>query len=164
MTNDDLPFASLFSLKYNGESMRLEERKTDLLKEIDLIQAIINRMAQTSFIIKGWAITMITMIFAYKSSTEMLVLVIIPIILFWLLDAYFLQRERLYRKLYEWVIENRMINNSYLFSLNTNRFKHEVGSILGVMFSITLSSFYGMALILNIIYYLLLNSNNLTPC
>jgi len=163
MTNDDLPFASLFSLKYNGESMRLEERKQDLLKEIDLIQTIINRMAQTSFIIKGWAITMITMIFAYKSSSDMIV--IIPIMLFWLLDAYFLQQERLYRKLYEWVIENRMMNNSHLFSLNTNRFKYEVGSIFEVMFSITLSSFYGMALILNFIYYfLLLNSNNLTNC
>ncbi|RKZ37841.1 MAG: hypothetical protein DRQ49_15505 [Gammaproteobacteria bacterium] len=128
----------------------MNERKQDLLKEIDLIQSIINRMSNTSFLIKGWAVTMISFIFAFRANPETLPLVFIPLILFWFLDAYFLQQERLYRKLYKWVIENRMTDDSHLFSLSTVRFKKS--SLLRVMFSITLGAFYGTALLLNVIY------------
>ncbi|HDN26166.1 MAG TPA: hypothetical protein ENG03_03540 [Thioploca sp.] len=129
-----------------------EERKKDLLKEIDLIQSIINRMANTSFLIKGWAVTMIALIFSFKSNPETLPLVFIPVILFWFLDAYFLQQERLYRKLYQWVIQNRMTDDSHLFSLSTARFEPEKQSLLRLMFSITIGSFYAGALVLVVAY------------
>ncbi len=128
------------------------ERKKDLLKEIDLIQSIINRMANTSFLIKGWAVTMITFIFALKSDKDTLPLVLIPILLFWFLDAYFLQHERLYRKLYQWIVQNRMTTDSYLFSLSTTRVQSEKKSLIWTMFSTTLGVFYGGALLLVIIY------------
>ena len=35
-----------------------------LLKEIDLIQACINRMAQNSFMIKGWTISLVAVVLA----------------------------------------------------------------------------------------------------
>ena len=35
-----------------------------LEKEIDLIQSCINRMAQNSFVVKGWLITLVTVILA----------------------------------------------------------------------------------------------------
>jgi len=131
------------------------ERKKDLLKEIDLIQTVINRMASASFLIKGWAITMIAFIFSYKTNTDTVVLVIIPLLLFWFLDAFFLRTEKLYRKLYQWVIQNRMQTDAYLFSLDTTRFKDESDSLLRVMFSFTLGSFYGIALFLIAVYSML---------
>jgi hypothetical protein len=131
------------------------ERKKDLLKEIDLIQSVINRMANTSFLIKGWAITMICLIFSTRTQQDALPLVVIPLLLFWFLDAFFLQRERLYRKLYQWVIQNRLKDDSYLFSLNTARFKHESKSIIWSMTSLTLGPFYGIALLLIAIYSML---------
>jgi len=130
--------------------MDLAERKKDLLKEIDLIQSIISRMSNTSFLIKGWAVTMISFIFAFRTNQAVLPLVFIPLFLFWFLDGYFLQQERLYRKLYQWVIENRMTDDSHLFSLNAARFRKE--SIFKAMFSITLGMFYGVALSLIIVF------------
>ena len=40
------------------------DREDVLEKEIDLIQSCVNRMAQNSFVIKGWLITLITVILA----------------------------------------------------------------------------------------------------
>jgi hypothetical protein len=134
------------------------ERKKDFLKEIDLIQTIVTRMANTSFLIKGWSVTMMTFIFATKSDPKTLTLVFVPILLFWILDAYFLQQERLYRKLYQWVVENRMLSDKYLFSLSTARVQNQKKSLIGVIFSTTLMVFYGGALLLVIIYMILFNS------
>lgn len=131
-----------------------KERKRDLIKEINLIQSVINRMANSSSLIKGWTVTMITFIFAFKSDQQTLPLVFIPVLLFWLLDAYFLQRERMYRLLYEWVIQNRMTDDTHLFSLNTTRFQSQRKSLIHVMFSLTLLTFYGGALILVSLYIL----------
>ena len=39
-------------------------------KEIDLIQSIINRMAQNSFMLKGWAITIFVAVIALNVQTE----------------------------------------------------------------------------------------------
>ena len=43
-----------------GEPVKMEE----LHKEIDLIQGCINRMAQNSFLIKGWTVTLFAVILA----------------------------------------------------------------------------------------------------
>ena len=42
----------------------MENNRAILEKEIDLIQACINRMAQNSFMVKGWAITLIAVVLA----------------------------------------------------------------------------------------------------
>lgn len=136
------------------------ERKKDFLKEIDLIQAVVTRMANTSFLIKGWSVTMMTFIFATKSKPEALPLVFVPILLFWILDAYFLQQERLYRKLYQWVVENRMLSDKYLFSLSTARVQDQKKSLIQVMLSTTLIVFYGGALLLVIIYLVYITKFN----
>ena len=44
--------------------MEKDERKAIMDKEIDLIQGCISRMAQNSFIIKGWAITLVAVALA----------------------------------------------------------------------------------------------------
>lgn len=136
------------------------ERKKDFLKEIDLIQAVVTRMANTSFLIKGWTVTMMTFIFATKCEPKALPLVFVPILLFWVLDAYFLQQERLYRKLYQWVVENRMFSENYLFSLSTARVQDQNRPIIRIMFSTTLGVFYGGALLLVITYISYINYFN----
>jgi len=72
------------------------------------------------------------------------------------LDAYFLWQERLYRRLYNWVIKNRMDTDEYLFDMNAYRFKNEEQSKLRIMFSITLGWFYGSIFILTLIYTIFL--------
>jgi hypothetical protein len=130
----------------------MTDRHSILVKEIDLIQSVINRMATTSFLIKGWAITVMGFIFALQSHTEIMFVAVIPIFLFWILDTYFLQQERLYRKLYTWVIENRMTDDSHIYSLNATRF--EKSPYFKVMFSITLGPFYCGGIVLVLLAYL----------
>ncbi len=134
-----------------------ENLKEYMLKEIEIIHDIIKRMAFNSFMIKGWAITLVVVTLLLKGTEKYQVwIAFIPLIVFWFLDAYFLWQERLYRKLYEWVINNRLKTEEYLFDMNAYRFKKEVQSRPGIMFSITLGWFYGSIAVLVIIYSLIL--------
>jgi len=127
-------------------------KKEIMFKEIDIIQSIINRMASNSFLIKGWTITLIVGVLLLRVSIIQFFLPIIPIIVFWILDAYFLRMERLYRKLYDWVIKNREKEDNYTLDMRTQRFNDEIGNTLKVAFSKTLILFYGGLLILTVIY------------
>ena len=117
------------------------------LKEIDIIQSIIKRMSHNSFLIKGWTITLVVVSLLLKGTQEHMFLAIIPLVTFWFLDSYFLRQERLYRKLYEWVIENRLKNDKEPFSMKTDRFTDDV-SKFKTTFSRTLIWFYGVIAVL----------------
>jgi len=129
-----------------------EELKEFMLKEIEIIQDIIKRMASNSFMIKGWTVTLVVVTLLLRGSKYQVLIAFIPLFVFWFLDAYFLWQERLYRRLYNWVIENRMNTDEYLFDMNAYRFKNEERSKLRIMFSITLGWFYGSIFILTLIY------------
>lgn len=125
------------------------------IKEIEIIQAIIKRLAQNSFFIKGWALTLIVGVLVLKQENHYYTVIsFIPLITFWLLDAYYLQQERLYRKLYEHIVNKRfkIHNDENLFDINTKPFITEVGSIWKAFFSITLILFYFPILFLIVLY------------
>ena len=129
-----------------------ESLKEYMLKEIEIIQGIIKRMAFNSFIIKGWTISLVVVALLLKGSEYQVWIAFIPLLVFWFLDAYFLWQERMYRKLYEWVISNRMKTDEHLFDMNAYRFKGTVQSRIRIMFSKTLGWFYGSIAILIVIY------------
>ncbi|MGO5030174.1 hypothetical protein [Candidatus Agathobaculum pullicola] len=93
-----------------------------LLKEIDLIQSCINRMAQNSFVVKGWTITLVAVVLALlpeRVDMQMLSIIgVLATLCFWYLDAFFLKMELLYRWKYEWVIENRTNSDKFYYDLN----------------------------------------------
>lgn len=135
----------------------MEETKINeiLHKEIDLIQGVISRMAQNSFILKGWMISIIVAVLAItkdtfltKDITYFSLVLCLPLFVFWYLDAFFLHKERCYRKLYEWVIQNRVESNKYKYSLNYKRFEKEVDCTFKIMFSKTLFPFYGITTVI----------------
>jgi len=109
--------------------------------------------------IKGWAITLVVVTLLLKGDVSKFYLALIPLVVFWGLDAYFLQLERRYRKLYQWVIKNREKTEEYLFDMNAHRFKDEVSCWFKIMFSKTLFLFYGSIAILIFIYKFTLASN-----
>lgn len=133
-----------------------ESLKEYMLKEIELIQDIIKRMAFNSFMIKGWAITLVVVALLLKGTEYQIWIAFIPLLVFWFLDAYFLWQERMYRKLYEWIINNRLKTDENLFDLNAYRFKDNVQSRFRIMFSTTLYWFYGSIAILIAIYLVFL--------
>jgi len=74
------------------------------IKHLEMIQDIIKRMASNSFMLKGWAVTLVAGIFALsaKDADKLYFLIAyIPILVFWGLDSYYLLQERLYRSLYD---------------------------------------------------------------
>jgi len=139
--------------------MNMEDKltlKEYMLKEIEIIQDIIKRMAFNSFMIKGWAITLVVVTLLLKGTRFQVLIAFIPLLVFWFLDAYFLWQERMYRELYNWVISNRLKTDEHLFDMNAYRFKDNVQSKFRIMFSITLGWFYGSIAVLVIIYGLIL--------
>lgn len=139
-----------------------------LEKEIDLIQSCINRMAQNSFMVKGWLITLIAVVLALLPETfNMKALCIIGLIItfcFWYLDSFFLRLEKLYRWKYEWVIKERLKMDEFCYDLNpyNNKMwlgnkdgtKKEVPSIYGVMFTKTLLPLYLPIIVAIILFFI----------
>ena len=124
-----------------------------LLEEVKLIQGVINRMANNSFFVKGWAITLVLATFLFRGASNYYFVAFLPWVLFWYLDGYFLRQERLYRNLYDWVAINRKKSKEYLLDLSCTelRFGEQVDGIPRIMFSKTLLAFYGLLLLLIII-------------
>lgn len=131
------------------------------MKHLEMIQNIITRMANNSFLLKGWVVTLLAGIFALSWNQDGFLhylLVYIPVFMFWFLDAYYLKQERLYRGLYDQV--RQMNNASISFSMvppliSTNNSY----SYMNVLFSKTEAGFYiPLMLLITIIIVV----NNLT--
>lgn len=72
-----------------------------------MIQGVIERHARDSFLLKGWSLTLVAAVFllAVRGEEPRLALAVglIPALMFWGLDAYYLQHERAYRALFNHV-------------------------------------------------------------
>lgn len=84
---------------------------TDDTEHLKNLQDMIKRMADNSFKIKGWSITITGGLLALliannKASVKDLLVVYVPIIGFWLIDAYYLMLERFFRNRYENDVQN----------------------------------------------------------
>lgn len=76
----------------------------DRIKHLEFIQAVITRLANNSFLVRGWTMTVAGAFFALVASKPApwtAAAGLVPILAFWLLDGYFLWQERLFRCLYD---------------------------------------------------------------
>lgn len=115
------------------------------LKHLELVQGIIKRMANNSFMLKGWAVTLIAGIFvlAEKDADKLYFLVAyIPIIVFWYLDAYYLLQERLYRSLYDKVRQTGEDAIDFSLKATKQMFNSDKNTYFSCLFSVTEFWFY----------------------
>lgn len=115
------------------------------LKHLEFIQAVINRMANTSFLLKGWSITIIAGLFAFSAKEGLVPVLWLGFVLtlvFWFLDAYFLWQERLFRSLYDHV--RQLDEKNIDFAMNQMQFKGQ-RKWYTTPFSLTLWPFYLVA-------------------
>lgn len=94
------------------------------INHLEMIESIIERMAKNSFQLKGWAMTLVTLVGALgskDSDKRFIVLAFVPIFVFWLLDSTYLQQERQYKALYREVTEKN--EDEIDFNLNTRKVK-----------------------------------------
>lgn len=76
------------------------------IAHLTMIQGVITRMAGNSFALKTLAVTLTTgvvaLLGAIQTPSQLYMLAaLLPILMFWWLDARYLQLERLYRRLYD---------------------------------------------------------------
>ncbi len=138
------------------------------LKHLEMIQAIISRMASNMMFLRGWTITIISGLFALglirmlsndpngiNSTLAFLYFFYMEIVLLliWSLDGYFLWQERLFRCLYEDVA--RRDNSNIDFSMDTRIYKTNTqNSWWTSTISKTLLWFYAPLTILPLILFL----------
>ncbi len=118
------------------------------LKHLEFIQGAINRMSGNSFLLKGWSVTLGAALFALAAKDANFKFVAIayyPILVFWVLDGYFLYQERLFRALYDKVRNTR--ESEIDFSMNTGEFKKGRNTWAASALSTTLLLFYVTVLV-----------------
>jgi hypothetical protein len=77
---------------------------SEQIKHLELIQPVVARLGNNSFLIKGWALTIAAgflALLATKQTWALAAVGLVPLLSFWGLDAVFLRQERMYRRLYE---------------------------------------------------------------
>ncbi len=77
-----------------------------VVKHLEMMQAVINRLARNSFLLKNWSMTILVaaMVLIAKPDLPNPYFnfgVFIPIMGFWGLDGYFLMQERRFREIYK---------------------------------------------------------------
>lgn len=76
------------------------------VKHLEMIQAVVARLGNDSFLVKGWTVTVSGAFIGFgvtRDDWALAGLSIVPTLLFWALDTYFLRAERLFRVLYDHV-------------------------------------------------------------
>jgi hypothetical protein len=76
------------------------------IKHMEMIQAVVGRLAKNSSSVKGWAITLAGAFFGFaitKDESGLAWAGLMPVIVFYGLDVYYLQAERLFRVLFDQV-------------------------------------------------------------
>ena len=115
---------------------------------LEMIQNIINRLSRNSFLLKGWSVILVSAFFALAAVNNKVYFVLLayfPLVVFWILDAYFLWQERLFRALYDHVRGQQ--EEEVDFSMNTSVIENRVKPWANVILSKTLLMFHGTILI-----------------
>ena len=135
-----------------GEGMSNDDFTESELRHIEMIESVIVRMGQNSFAIKGWTMTLIVAICglsAVGAEKRFAFLAIVPILVFWVLDSFYLQRERNFRELYNRAIEHDVPAFSMdIASINGGRAEY-----LNCFISFTERTFY-LACIVTIVIFI----------
>ena len=129
------------------------------IQHLEFIQNIINRMNTNSFQIKEWMITIVSALLALYASSDNVTYIfvaIIPTLLFWYLDAYYLQQERKFRKLYDDVLPDD--SEISLFSMPIQNYTNCKYCLWSTFFSKTIGWLYGTIVILLFIGGLIMRS------
>lgn len=140
----------------NSRPEHLESMK---IAHLTMLQGVITRMGANSFALKALSATFgSAAIAALASSSDpsplYAVAAVVPIFMFWIMDAQYLRIERAYRTLYEKVRKGEEVD---AYSLDASAFMSHVGMAIRLAFSWSVAIFYlamvgSLALIASIIF------------
>lgn len=93
---------------------------------LNILQLNIQRMAQNSFMVKGWAIVLLVALIGYCATSKNISIFLlssayVPVFILWWLDTYYLKQERLIRNEYDHVV--KLFNEKKYTSINLFQIK-----------------------------------------
>ena len=132
----------------------MAERNEAEIAHLGMIQGVINRMASNSFSLKALAVTIAAAVIALAGTQQNTSPILsfaglLPVLVFWLLDAKYLRLEKLYRELFDHVRKGGEIEP---FSMRTQAFDKQVPWTIQIAFSWSVVWFYtAVALVLIVV-------------
>jgi len=130
-----------------------QDFEAERIKHMEMIQAVVGRLAGNSFLIKGWAITVTGTFLGFaidRNHAGLAAAAFLPAVIFWLLDTYYLRAERLFRELYNEVRKGTAPEGPFFMGATSPGFvgsaPNSVSSWRGTMKRGTLAGFYGLQL------------------
>lgn len=136
-----------------------------VLKHLEFIQANIDRMARTSFLLKAWSVTLVAAIIALAirdPSVYLILIALFPALTFWGLDGFYLGQERLFRRLHEDVVAGKV----EAFLMDPSEYEEGVTGWLRSVCSRNVFPFHltiALTVLLIILALLLIPSNSIPP-
>jgi len=129
------------------------------IRHLEMLQSVITRMNNNSFLLKGWTVTIIVALLAFANTKEMnskfIIIGIIPTLIFMFLDCFFLRQERLFRFLYNDV--RLSDENFFNFTMDTKKYKkRKKAKYWRVFFSVTIWTCY-IPIVAIILYFYINN-------
>ena len=115
---------------------------------LEILQSVISRMANNSASCKTWCITLVSavlVVIADKAEADYAWIAVIPVLLFLVLDAYYLGQERAFRQIYNSFIQKLHDNQataSDLFQLKPARGKTATTLTINAVSSFAIYPFY----------------------
>ena len=131
---------------------------TNKIGHLNMIQETIKRMGNNSFYLKEWSVGIMIAIYSFAGDNahKSIIITVIPLIVFWLLDTYYLTLERKYRCLYENVRKRDEKDIDFDMSLENIEIKMnqlEKYCFFKIAFSKTILPFYFVCILTTIIIY-----------
>ncbi|WP_326545195.1 hypothetical protein QGN32_15210 [Mycolicibacterium sp. ND9-15] len=122
--------------------------RSDHHKHMDYVQAVITRLANNSFLMKGWALTLSSALLGFAITQKhagLALAAIVPVTAFWLLDTYYLRQERAFRDMYADIAAKRLRD----FKIDPKPYAENQPWSVG--FSVSLRIFYLAIIVLTLV-------------
>ena len=123
---------------------RSPESESIKIAHLTMLQGVISRMGSNSFALKALSATFSSAAIAVMATAERpspyyAVAALVPIFIFWLMDAQYLRYERAYRALFDKVRRGETVE---VYSLDPSPFMSDVPAVLRLARSWSVAWFY----------------------
>jgi hypothetical protein len=135
-----------------------ESFDTNRVKHMEMIQAVVARLAGNSFLIEGWALTLTGAFLGFavnENDAGLAAGALVPILVFWMLDTYYLRAERLFRLLYDRVRTRPDAVDPFFMGATRATFVASVSADISswrkTIWRLTLSGFYALLIVATVL-------------
>lgn len=128
------------------------------IRHLEMVQGVITRMATNSFALKALTVALTAGVLAFTGAVQapspnILLAALVPLVMFWGLDAHYLRLERLFRRLYDAIRRGEVQDR---FTMDIGPYKGAEQHLLRIAVSWSVVVFYApVAIVLLVLWGLL---------